>query len=302
MVIVFPYGTCAICDSGLPPGSSRKQRVICDHPECKREAGRYGARILNIRMARRRAATPPPVERRCPQCGEVKPLDADHFYLNARPGSAPSRRLDRWCKDCRRRKAAEMRARNRDSMNARKAQRREEIRASWTPEQWEAERTLKRESARRSRARDPERIKANQRASRARVKTDPERLRKLRESRRIAYRLRAEREGRQVRTKHAERDRDEIELNMRRLPAGPLAEAVQHHVARLQRDHGNDGLWSREAILERLGTTERTVFAWLRGERDTVNWDTADTILTRCDLLALDVWDDPAVLALWGMD
>src|SRR3954451_14130569 len=105
MVIVFPYGTCAICDAGLPLRSTprpSRPRVICDSKECAREASRYGIRRLNAIMARRRAAAPPPTERTCPQCTRTLPLDTDHFYVDKRAPDGSVAKFARWCKDCKR--------------------------------------------------------------------------------------------------------------------------------------------------------------------------------------------------------
>lgn len=246
---------------------------------------------------------------RCPQCGEVKPWNAEHFYPchRGRSEDAPAHRFDSWCKDCRRRASRESHARRRDAANATNEAARLRRLASETPEQRADRLERQRQSSERYRKADPERFARLQAEARARVMADPVRRAKRNEAARLRYRMQAEREGRDVRPRTRERDRDEGRTRYGRLPAAPLAAAVERHIARELAVFGATGAANitRESLAESLGTTARTLSAWREdedgnAERQRVAFDTADAILQALGLHPFDVWDDPDVLALWG--
>lgn len=104
------------------------------------------------------------------------------------------------------------------------------------------------------------------------------------EKRRLRYRLRQQRNGREVRQV---RPRVAPPVQSKAwLPGRPLAHAIDHMA------EGSD----LRTVCELAGIEERTVSAWRRGERD-LEMAAADTVLTRLDLLWWEVWSMESVRA-----
>lgn len=308
MVIVFPYGTCAVCEGGLPGAHRRpsRPRVICDSKACAREAARHGARRVNAIMSARRAAEGPKTTHLCPQCSRDLPFDADHFYVDKRNPDGSPAKLARWCKDCKRAYQRVGRFAAKD-LGKRRARHRKLIEAAAKDPELMAR--IRAERARRTReyrARNPERVRANQRRYREKVKRDPERLRRQRETRRMSYRLRRERDGLplgQRRRREAERD-EKVRAVIPPVPAKPLADALDRRLALLLHEAGTPGHMgtSAEVIAESWGASERSIRAWREGERKTVQFNVADNLLVATGLMPWDVWNDPEVIKLWRID
>lgn len=299
MVVVFPYGTCAICDGGLSPRATyrpSRPRTVCDSPECLREAHRYGAAKMNAKRSRRAQER---TEYPCPQCSRTLPLDTDHFYVDKRHPDGSVARFSRWCKDCKREYQRVHRdvAAETGLRRARHERLRQELAGDPDLRERVHERQLQRQ--RDYRRRHPDTIRAQRERADERVKADPDRLRRRRENRRIAARLRKERQGLPMnqRERH-ERERDEhlVGVRMPRVPAKPLGDALERRLLRALREDPDD---SRDAIAEAWGTTDRQIRAWRDGERVAMMFDVADGLLVATGLCAFDVWDDPAVVGLW---
>lgn len=86
-----------------------------------------------------------------------------------------------------------------------------------------------------------------------------------------------------------------------RLPAYPLAIALDNVIRKesagnLYSELDDDPHFSRVGIVcERVGISVRTLLAWRSGERQEVQWDHADAILTHTDLSWWDVWNEETV-------
>lgn len=306
MVIVFPYGTCAICDGGLPaPRKPSQPRTICDAPACVSEHRRFAARRGNAPRARRaRQAT----TRACPQCARDLPLSPEHWYVDRRNEDGSIAAFSIWCKACKcwyqtlgrwaRMELAEQgrltRAMSRHAVLRRMLDEEPDLLA----------RALARRAAGLNayRSRRPEMVAAQGRRRRARIKADPARLRRQREDRRIASRLRREREGKPLnqRSRHEAAHEDRLHA-IPAVPAKPLADALERRMAAMLHEAwtGGEAGVSREGIAAAWGTCERSIRAWSNGERQTMHFNVADALLVATDLLPWDVWDDPEVLALW---
>lgn len=111
------------------------------------------------------------------------------------------------------------------------------------------------------------------------------------ESQRMAYRLRAEREGREVAPVKEVPGRA-----LRSLPAAPLAAFIEAQAAK----HGELNGHAHEMVCEQLGVTDRDFRAWRSGERPTVTFQLVDRVLQRTDALWFDVFDesDPVAHAM----
>jgi hypothetical protein len=264
---------------------------------------RYGALRLNAIMARRRAAQPSPTERTCPQCSRTLPLDADHFYVDKRAPDGSVVKFARWCKECKRAYQSVGKFAAKDLGRRREQHRKLMEAAKDDPELMARIRAERARRGRECRASNPERVRAAQRRYREKLKADPERLRAQRESRRIAERLRRERQGKPLKpTRWKEAERDEHRHAISPVPAKPLAEALERRMVRMlhEANTGGDSGVSRESIAESWGASERSIRAWREGEREKVQFNVADRLLVATGLLPWDVWDDPDVLALWG--
>lgn len=149
-----------------------------------------------------------------------------------------------------------------------------------------------RENMRTWRRENREAAQEAQRRYREKVYSDPERAQEWRDYQRIYHRLWRERQGIKVRTSSLEQYRKLVKPDWgHKLPAAPLAQALERLIA---------GCEDREIACEALGTCSRSLAAWNSGERQEVQFNVADTILCRTDLLWWDVWDetntDPADL------
>lgn len=287
----FVFGTCVVCEVGLErPRRGRKLRTLCGERECRAEFAGYSVR----RAAVRRRSEPGPTERKCPgPCGRTLPVGPEHFAAHGRLPDGSPKYVGR-CKDCRNADARARYARDREYAERKRAQtaarvEAERLRAAQDPAFAAGLRAQRAEQRRRWRRENPELARAARKRHHDRVQADPARRLAALETRRITTRLRAEQEGRTVRARRHERERDE--RPMPTLPARPLAEAL---LRLLPGGHGE--------VAAAVGMNARTLYAWKSGERDLVAFDDADTILLRAELLPFDVWEDPDVLALWDVD
>ncbi len=184
----------------------------------------------------------------CTRCREFKPRTA--FYrLRTRP--------DSWCKTCRCRAQAERVAR-----------------AKADPESMAKLRAQRAATARKWRAKHPERERAARRAYEQRRSADPQRMAARAEAARMNYRIRVGGEVRRSPRRHyrAPSNHDE------RMDAAPL-------VAWLARTFPG---WSALDVAIACRANEKRLRELLRGERDWVTLYVADAILTgygRPDLL-----------------
>lgn len=190
-------------------------RKTCS-PECLREV--RAAQAFKNNTARRSSAT----EKRCPGCGETKPLTVEHFAPNRRDHETGEvLRYAGWCRPCANEKARQRRA-------------------SRTPEQVEADRAYhkavyemrKDEPAVRERRERTKRAWAQanpdkQRASWKRwyegMKADPERHARYLESVRISYRLRRERQTGKMPAVRQATAVNAWRLTRERMPVEPFA-------------------------------------------------------------------------------
>jgi hypothetical protein len=298
----FVHGLCGVCDDPLPA----PRRAICDRRSCKSAASALGGRRASARGRRRRKADA--AERTCAgPCGRTLPQDRAHFAIRGLRDDGTVRGWDAGCKSCRReaqRARYRERPEYRDAKLRQAVEQRDRIKARMEvdAEFRDAERARGRAYQRDYARRHPERVKAWQAGYRRKVAADPELRRRKRENERIDARLRAERQGRTIRARESVRVRDEAQVAHPPLPARELGEAVEWHITRaLSTSWHAETSATRETLAEGLGTTARTVRAWLTGERATVRFDTADAVLTALGLAPFDVWDDPDVLALFGV-
>lgn len=183
MVVVFPFGTCAICEAGLPPGYTRSRpRVVCDDSACMSEVRRFAAR-RRAAIARRKAAEA--TSKWCAFCGVDHPR-TDEFYY--RQGN----RLDAWCKKDRLARHKARREANIEKYRARARELAAEARRLETPEQREARRARDREREAAAYKRNPEPFRERSRRYRKRVNRDAKRRQARIENRRMYARLRTE--------------------------------------------------------------------------------------------------------------
>lgn len=278
---------CHRCWEERPWVDYEKAARICNH--C-REAGRQEALE---RHERRRVATMVNgdiVERRCPDCREVKRLDAEHFYRDTKRTKQTGREeFMRVCKGCQRRRVSERRRRRMvEDPDGFRADRRKWQRA-WAD-------------------RNPDKIRAYERAYRERVKADPRRRRAALEAQRMQYRLRRERrEGISLDEVRAGRVRDVGRDVGGDLPLAPLAAAV---IAWIDEQRPADFDWSARdhshltdtVFAERLGISPRRLYEWRHGNAQEVRLNVADGCLVVMDKLWWEVWppeEYPDAVRVW---
>jgi hypothetical protein len=209
--------------------------------------------------------------RRCSQCADVLPLETG-FYVTV-PNSPGMKRWRYRCKACDIRRASDYKKR------------------VWTvPE-------LRAAYARRQRdwrKRNPEAYRAQRERYAQRVKADPQWHAERLEHNRMWYRLRQEGKGRSLDDIRKQRAHFPlVEGTFGCLPAMPLGDALRSYACR-------EGM-ADERVCELAGIDPRNLFAWLHGERQMVQFDVADRVLTSLELSWWDVWDanDPAVRGVW---
>lgn len=300
----FVFGQCVVCDAGLPTvRKGNRPRKLCDDPACKSEYASYTRR----RAAVRHRTAPLPDTRKCNGCRRRLPLNLEHFAsVGKTPEGRP--RYQGTCKRCRNRRARARYRKNaayRERQRAKAAEQHAEHkrRMAEDPDYATAVRDHEAKKRRQWRRENPEDAREARRAYDARVAADPKRLQARRENSRIRRRLRAEAAGRSMESLNrvrSVRERDEAHSRMGRLPARELGEAIE-------RRRGGEDL---ETFAQGLGTTARTIYAWLPREgqdgetlppeRELVQFDVADAILTALGLHPWDVWSDGDVLALWA--
>lgn len=279
---------CAICGGELPPPKYRRPRVVCDDPECLREARRFGGRRRAVQIKREASARPTPLDRYCSRCEQMKPLTEEHFYAAKRDReTGRPLALDRWCKECRREYQRTPQMREAERRRARELRRK--LR-DLPPdhEAVEARRKRDRERARKWRQKYPQKAHEIQRRYRERVKQDPARLQAARERDRMNYRLRQERKTGVL----SQRNRTEYladEKPMPMLPAAPLAAAIDKLIGREEVALGTNGA-TEGAVCARLGIHDRQLYAWRTEEIKSVEFNTAQRVLTNSGLLLEDVW------------
>lgn len=156
-----------------------------------------------------------------------------------------------------------------------------------------------RENERRHRLLNKDRRLRQHREYLERVKADPERHERLKEARRMAYRLKREREGVEVRPANRPPDRTMI-------PAEPLAALVTRVLEerRAIAEIIDEPLYGAMSVVCRdLGLNERKYRAWCYGEYKSVTISLAEDVMLRADVDPSDVYspDDHAeVLALFA--
>lgn len=272
MVIVFPDGTCAVCEAGLWPGS-RKPRVICDAPECKRAASSLGGKRSTIRQRRAAAAQ---TTKFCRKCERTLPLDREHFGSNGRTPDGTRRLWDSYCRECRRRMRTALYHADPERHLARNRAERAKFAREASEEALAHRRALRAAAAARWRAAHPERARAASKAWREALKQDPERLAAYRQKAREAAERRAE--------ARAAQDADDHAIAQTPLAAHPLGVAVD---AWLRRNRITE-----DDVPDRLGVSSRLVSGWRSGAKQTVRFGRADDVLTRMGLLWWEVWGD----------
>lgn len=217
----------------------------------------------------------PAGSKRCPECGETKPFSE---YANR------AKRQDRelglfvpkaYCRPCENKKTAEWQGANRAKVNA--AARRNYRRRMDDPEYRRAQQEYWRESKRLEARADPDykarRAEASRRY-RARLRADPERYAAHLEARRLAEKLRRERQGK--RTRGGERD---LPNSGTELPAAPLREWLERRAE------------SPSEIAQLSGLSNRAVYR-VRKVNKVVRLPTADAILTGLGAHLMDVYPD----------
>jgi transcriptional regulator with XRE-family HTH domain len=143
------------------------------------------------------------------------------------------------------------------------------------------------------RERNPEKYRESNRKSRAKQYADPVKHAEYLADRRIDYRLRAEREGREVRTLRPETyaNGNGKTFHGGHLPVGPLRELVsgwlgQHHGKQLGgHDWNGNGVVAAgyEQLADLTGVSDRTLREVAHGERTFVLYETADRVCTGLD-------------------
>jgi hypothetical protein len=260
MVIVFPYGRCAVCDGGLPrPRQESRPRVICDEPECRLAAARYGsaigirrrARIYAERYGDRTTYT-------CSLCGVEKPLTLEHFTVDKRNPDGTVARWARWCRPCKRGqwKAYRQRHADRVRQHYREASAMRADRMKSDPEYAERVRAVQRQAA----------------AKRRRLKADVVR------EQNAAYRRRRRARGDTV---AAPADAPVVWSKRDSLAGAPLVAALAAYAHREEVALGE--------VAERIGMSDRAFRRWETGERASLT--AADAALIEMGLCWWDVWD-----------
>lgn len=269
--------SCMTCHRKLPPSAYTRSRR-CDDCWARLYGGpcdRCGAPVPIVRtISKRRRYCDDPVcqaaghskagktrsrkvaertRKRCASCGKVKPLTPEHWHSN-RVGPGGALRCNSYCRPCA----------NADQVERYATDERRRARA--------------RESAKAARAR----IKA-------RREVDPEFDRQHREKvagYARAYKARKGGKGKQARRAVVEQ--------APRVPVGPLVPLIDTYVRRGQM-HAVDDLDAAPTLADLcagLGIHSRTWSAWRAGVRQTVNFDTADRVLTGLGVDWAEAYDE----------
>jgi hypothetical protein len=250
----YPNGWSRICLKCRACEICGKPReIIKDRKTCSQEcANELRRRLQTAHMAKWQ----PRKRKACLMCGAEKPNTGDYFYLYRTLASGRPY-YDPLCKPCRR---TEYRVRYR------------------------ADPAL-REQAQASAERQRERIKQ-------RMAEDPE----YAEQMRVQWRE-ANQRWRNGTTRKPDEGINGTDERAPRLPAKPLGQLLERIVMRVQARRVN-GIEDtarvqkcRDDICAEYGTTGRTLYAWSHGEREMVDYGTADRVLTATGLNWWDVWD-----------
>lgn len=216
--------------------------------------------------------------RRCSDCGVEKPLTRAYFYTDKRRATGGRQSYMRVCKECHKERVRERRRRQ-------KAEDPEGFRARHAA--WNAD----------WRRRNVERSRGYQKAYRERIRKDPQRWRAHLENQRISYRLRQERRGRPLEAIRPGAVPD-VRGDGGLVPVAPLVPFVRAWLATLDLPEGDEG----SSAVTQIGVQGRRWFDWRTGRATMIRFDVADRVIVALDLLPFDVWDDPDVLALWGIE
>jgi transcriptional regulator with XRE-family HTH domain len=147
------------------------------------------------------------------------------------------------------------------------------------------------------RERNRERLLAAQRQKHAELMKDPKYAEEYRGNRRMNYRLRAEREGRNVRELRKEtyaNGNGKAPLKgRRRFPSKPIADLISEWLGELGGAQLNNAAYNDKAgavfgagfiqLAELTGIPDRTLRAYVAGERPTVQYATLDAICAALD-------------------
>lgn len=288
-----PPRACLRCHETKPAGefdlgpTGRRHRGVCR--ACLAAEADAKRRRKEQRQATWETADGP--VRRCHKCREIKLVYTGFYRIHAHVNG-----LSAYGYECRSCQIARVIRRERKLLQdpARAAQRR----ASKTEQQ------------RRWRARNQERAAAIQRAYRKRLMSDPDRHQRWLESQRIAYRLRRERAGHELRIV------DAPAASWTYLPIAPLytriviprlAMHLRAAIGAIARDTtprlaalpdmtdraavqdaieiaARLGFPSVGPVADELGVSNRTINAWVRGERPTLRSLVVEEILLRVDM------------------
>lgn len=86
-----------------------------------------------------------------------------------------------------------------------------------------------------------------------------------------------------------------------RIPSAPLAAAINRVIVRESThgtDYGDDDS-TRVRVCERAGIPDRTEYAWRTGERPSAQFDAADRVLTRLEILWWEAYAPDVTAGLW---
>ena len=217
-------------------------------------------------------------KRTCPRCREEYPFTPKHWYIHEEDGVMVWNHRIHICKFCKR------------ADTARDHQARRE-RIKHDPELVAAERKNSAESTRKWRKAHPEKAREVRRRYEAKIRRDPARRQARLENRRIAARLRAERNGRPLdEQRHIIKVKNGVDPQ---LPIGPLVRVVLGELERrsMRGTEHDMPVLDRESFCEVLGITARTLLEWEQGRRKRVRFFQADEILTALGLNWWDVWE-----------
>jgi hypothetical protein len=199
----------------------------------------------------------------CRDCGVEQDYELN-FSVGARneQGEVTNRAYE--CKPCAAKRKLELQARRKQD-----------------PEWSARHRVAKNRLQRNWRKRNPDKARDARRRYKNGVFADSQRHARWLETRRISYALRAERAGKPV-VRHIS-SAIRVRESLPELPAKPLADLL------LKMAESRDSI---DQLAEELGFTPRSLFAWKTGERQRVQLDVADQILTNAGLMWWEVWPE----------
>jgi hypothetical protein len=254
------------------------------------------------------------IYRECQQCTSWKPLDHDHWIVRKRSDTGHVAQWDPECRACRRgRRRRDWSKRDPDERAARNRRLVEAVKAD--PVKLDRQRAQRRVQAKRKRQRDPEWERERARRYRAAVRADPKRMERQRESRRLTIAARVQAEGKQrphlrrVHPKSAEGSDvplgpvlDRVvrpALRSALLAAGvrvpdmtdwpAVQAAIREATAAYYSAFDQPGPMMQAARL--AGTSERTIWGWMSGERKSIRMQRLDALLVASDKLWFEIYE-----------